>query len=178
MPIKFPCKICKRAVAENHKAVCCDVCNIWVLIKCNKINPQTYNLLKKEKLAWSCLGCCKYFFPYSYLTDIELLPTMQGKMIKYLATHQKCRIQESVLIDRLNNALNDSDLTHASSYYNIDGFNETLDPNIFNGLNLVHFNISSLSYNFDQLHTLLFNLKINFDILGITECRLRTGKNQ
>ena len=103
---------------------------------------------------------------------------MQGKKIKFLATRQKCRIQESVLIDRLNIALNDSDLTHASSYYNIEGFNEAFDPNIFNGLNLLHFSISSLSYNFDQLRTLNSNLKINIDILGITECRLRTGKNQ
>ena len=45
---------------------------------------------------------------------------MQGKKIEFLATHQKCQIQESVLTDRSNNALNDSDLTHASSYYNID----------------------------------------------------------
>ena len=54
--------------------------------------------------------------------------------------------------------------------------NETFDPSVFNGLNLLHFNISSLSYNVDQLHTLLSNLKINFDILGITESWLWTGK--
>ena len=176
MPIKFPCKICKRAVAENHKAVCCDVCNIWVHIKCNKINTQTYNLLKRETAAWSCIDCSKDFFPYSSLTDIELLSTKQGKKIKFLATRQKCRIQENVLTNRLNNTLNDSDLMHASSYYHIDEFNETFDPNVFNGLNVVHFNISSLSYDFDQLHTPLSNLKINFDILGVTESRLRIGK--
>ena len=44
-------------------------------------------------------------------------------------------------------------------------------------IEFLHFNISSLSYNFDQLHKLLSNLKIKFDILGITESRLRTGKN-
>ena len=103
---------------------------------------------------------------------------MQGKKIKFSATVQKCQIQESVLTDRLNNALNDSDLTHASSYYNIDEFNEKFGLNVCNGLNLLHFNISSLFYNFDQLHTLLSNLKINFDILGITESRLQTGNNQ
>ena len=120
MPIKFPCEICKRTVAENHKVVCCDVCNIWVHIKCNKINTQTYNLLKRETAAWSCIDCSKDFFPYSNLTDIELLSTMQGKKTKFLATRQKCRLQESVLADRLNNALNDSDLTHTtSSYYNM-----------------------------------------------------------
>ena len=119
MPIKFPRKTCKRAVAKNHKVVCCDVCNIWVHIKCNKTKTQTYNfynLLKRETATWSSIDCFKDFFPYSNLTDIELLSTMQGKKIKFLATRQKCRIQESVLTDRLNNALNDSDLTHVSSY--------------------------------------------------------------
>ena len=120
MPIKFPCKICKRAVAKNHKAVCSDVCNNWPHIKCTKINTQTYNLLKRETAAWSCIDCSKDFSPYSNLTDIELLSAMQSKKIEFLATRQKCQMQESVLTDRLNNALNDSDLTHASSYYNID----------------------------------------------------------
>ena len=34
-------------------------------------------------------------------------------------------------------------------------------------------NISSLSYNFDQLHTLLSEINISFDVTGITETRLR-----
>ena len=37
-------------------------------------------------------------------------------------------------------------------------------------------NISSLPYNFDQLGTLLTTLKLKFDILDITESRLKTGK--
>ena len=34
-------------------------------------------------------------------------------------------------------------------------------------------NISSLSYNFDQLHTLLSEINISFDVIGITETRLK-----
>ena len=34
-------------------------------------------------------------------------------------------------------------------------------------------NISSLSYNFEQFHALLSELGINFDIIGITETRLK-----
>ena len=37
-------------------------------------------------------------------------------------------------------------------------------------------NISSLPYNFHQLETLLKTLKVKFDILGINESRLKTGK--
>ena len=51
-----------------------------------------------------------------------------------------------------------------------------LGTNVFNALNTLHLNISSLPYNFDQLETLLTTLKVKFDILAITESRLKTGK--
>ena len=44
MAVKFPCKICKKPVAQNHKAIFWDICDTWVHIKCNKINNQTYNI--------------------------------------------------------------------------------------------------------------------------------------
>ena len=41
------------------------------------------------------------------------------------------------------------------------------------GTDFFHMNISSLTYNFDQLHALLSEISINFDIIGITESRLK-----
>ena len=69
MAVKFPCKICKKPVAQNHKAVFCDICDTWVHIKCNKINNQTYNILKKEKVSWSCIECSKDVIPFSKLNE-------------------------------------------------------------------------------------------------------------
>ena len=43
MPVKFPCKISEKVVAGNHN------------IKCNRINTQTYNILKKENASWNCI---------------------------------------------------------------------------------------------------------------------------
>ena len=57
MVIKFPCKICNKTVASNHHAVQCDKCHIWVHIKCNKINLQTYKFLQKSPSAWYCIKC-------------------------------------------------------------------------------------------------------------------------
>ena len=48
--------------------------------------------------------------------------------------------------------------------------------NSFNGTNLLHLNISSLPYNYKQLYTLLADIDINFDIIGITEIKMRTGQ--
>ena len=35
---KFPWIICSKSITKNHKAICYNLCDIWVLTKCNKIN--------------------------------------------------------------------------------------------------------------------------------------------
>ena len=57
MPTKYPCNICNNPVAKNHKAIQCDKCQLWVHIKCNKINVQTYNLLIEDESTWYCISC-------------------------------------------------------------------------------------------------------------------------
>ena len=44
-------------------------------------------------------------------------------------------------------------------------------------MNFFHLNISSLSYHFPEHETLLATLEIDFDIIGITESRLKSNKN-
>ena len=34
-------------------------------------------------------------------------------------------------------------------------------------------NISSLTYNFDEIHPLLSKINTKFDLIGMTECRLK-----
>ena len=62
MPIKYPCKSCDNPVAKNHKAVQCDMCQLWVHMKCNRINIQTYNMLKKMKQPGIVYLAQKTFF--------------------------------------------------------------------------------------------------------------------
>ena len=176
MLVKFSRKICKKPVAQNHKAVCCDVCDTWVHIKCNKINTQTYNILKKEKASWSCIECSKDVFPFSKLNETYFSATVAGKKLKFLTTRKKHNAQKEILVDRLNEALKTTNMENSSLYYNFDQFNEMFDTNGFNCFNTLHLNMSCLPYNFDQLETLLATLKVKFDILGIIESRLKTGK--
>ena len=35
---KFPCRICEKNVSDKDKAVQCDLCKLWVHIKCNNLN--------------------------------------------------------------------------------------------------------------------------------------------
>ena len=171
---KFPCKIYSKIVAKNHKPIiCCDLCHIWVHTKCNKINAATYDMLQNDETKWFCIEYSKEMFPLSSLNRVKFFSTTQGKKLKFLTKAKKQLTNEEKLINQLNNAMNSS---NPSTYYSIDKFSKCFQSNLFNGTKLLHLNISSLPYNYEQLHTLLVEININFDIIGITETRLRTGQ--
>ena len=62
-------------------------------------------------------------------------------------------------------------MPNSSTYFGIKEFNDAFESKMFTGLNLFQLNISFLTYNFDQLHTLLAGLDIKFSVLGITKTR-------
>ena len=83
MVIIFPRGICLKPVANNHQAIKCDKCNLWIHIKCNKINKQTYTYLQTDTSYWYCMTCTKEFLPFSDTNDEELMQTTIGKWIKF-----------------------------------------------------------------------------------------------
>ena len=133
-------------------------------------------MLQNDETKWFCIECSKEIFPFSSLNGVKFFSTTQGKKLKFLAKTKKQLTNEEKLINKLNDAMNTSDLTNPSSYYSTDKFNKSFKSNSFNETNLRHLNISSLRYNYEQLHTLLDDIDINFDIIDITETRLRTGQ--
>ena len=113
MVVKFPWKICNKAVAKNHHAVQCDHCQLWVHFRCNKINLQTYKFLQKSSFAWYCIKCFGRYYSFSTISDNELSQTSEGKKIKFkvltkkniLANHDLrvtfCKIQPTLDIQCL-----------------------------------------------------------------------------
>ena len=99
--------------------------------------------------------------------------TTLGEKITLLATKKRDLGSGNVLIDRTNNVLGDSDIPNSSTYFDIKEFNDAFDSKYFTRLNLFQLNIWFLTYNFDQLQTLLAGLDIKFNVLGITETRLK-----
>ena len=85
MTIKFPCSVCYKSVAKNHKAVKCSCCKKWIHIKCNHIDVNTYELLKISNDNWHCITCTKTIIPFSSLNDEHLQLTLQGKMFNITA---------------------------------------------------------------------------------------------
>ena len=103
---KFPCKISSKSVTKNHKAICCDLCDIWVHTKCNKINAATYNMLQDDESKWFCIECSEEFLPFSSVNRVEFFSTTQGKKIRFLTKTKNQLTNEEKLINQLNNAMN------------------------------------------------------------------------
>ena len=76
--VKYPCISCQKAVAKNHKAICCDSCNKWIHIKCNYIDKKTYINLQRSNSSWFCINCIKKIIPFSNLSDDELKKITEG----------------------------------------------------------------------------------------------------
>ena len=43
---KFPCRICTKNVHDKDKAVQCDLCELWIHIKCNNLNYLVTDIFK------------------------------------------------------------------------------------------------------------------------------------
>ena len=175
MVVKFPCKICNKAVANNHHAVQCDRCHLWVHIKCNRINLQTYKYLQKCSYAWYCPKCYESIIPFTTISNEELYQTNQGRKIKFTAVTKKASPNQD-LIDQFNDAMDDPmSGKFSTKYYEPHELTPLMETTI-NKLSFLHLNISSLCYHIEEPTTLLSEHKLTFDIIGISESRLKMNK--
>ena len=92
--------------------------------------------MKKEKASWSCIKCSKDVFPFSKSNETDFSTTIAGKKLKFITTSKKHNTQEEILVDRINEALNTTNMENSSSYCNFDQFNEMFATNGFNTLHL------------------------------------------
>ena len=165
MVVKYPCGIGDKAVKTNHKAIQCDLCNKWVHIKCNRIDPKSYLIVSKDE-CWYCLNCSKTFFPFSTITDLDLYNTLDGKNLNFNKANS---LSDNSNLKELFGDLNRlSDTSLDCKYLDIQEYNVISK----NHLSYLHLNISSLPYHIDDLRILLDSFLVLPDIIGITESNL------
>lgn len=161
MTIKFPCKVCKKSVNKNHKAVYCDLCNEWVHMKCSLLDDKTYKLLQNDSNPWFCLICNSSIFPFQ-----EESFGSQNSQSNLTKTQQE-------IIDKLNRAMDEEDNLLTCSYLLPDELNKS--NCMSNKTSIFHLNISSLPFHIEELSSFLQTNKLAPTILGITESRLKKG---
>ena len=85
------CGHCKRLVARNHRAFACDICNIWVHLKCTtftvKINKDVKN--GKQDVFFACDECkvsnlfCMNNFSFLYKSNFDKIEIVDCANSKY-----------------------------------------------------------------------------------------------
>ena len=176
MVVKFPCKICNRPVAKNHQSIQCDTCDTWVHRESNRINKQTHKLLQNEiNTKWFCIICTKEFLSFSNLNNEEFTHTVKDKKIKFTQVAEKQKSSKIKFFNKINTISENSGHGRMAEYWDPGETNEPEKSK--NSLNFLHLNISSLPYHLTELQALLSSTKINFDINGISESRIKQNKN-
>ena len=175
MPIRFPCGICLKSV--NNRQLQCDFCDSWVHLKCNELSNTDYKYLRQCSDTWFCIKCISENLPFH--STIPTQENLTNSRYKELFSHLNQRlssIQENE--ENENDDFDNFSIPFKCSYMDIAEFNNTFSPPDDN-FSLFHLNIASLSLNFDNLNSALCSLNQSFDVIGISETRIRntTGSN-
>ena len=188
--VAYPCSICSKNVNNNHLAIECINCNLWSHIKCNNVDRKQYrNYQLNPELTFYCMNCKEDIIPFMRLNDYEFDSvinngeTLSKNKIKFNNFTPSLSQQE--MFDKLNNeieeynirVMNDeieSDYSYplTCNYYGVDEFiNCKFNPS--KNFSVMHLNIHSIQLHIDELKSLLKMLDHTFDIIAISESKLK-----
>jgi exonuclease III len=188
----YPCSVCSKNVNSNHHAICCDICDQWVHIRCNLLEAKTYNQMKNDSeqdhpdKRFYCISCIQDNIPFTKLTDPDYYATVKkGVMIsdEVLENDQLSTLNCQKYIEELNsyisNSITQNDNEDDNSlppidckYYSVDDFTEAgfLDSKVES---VFHINIHSIEKHIEELRTYLMLIDFQFDVLAISESKLQ-----
>ncbi len=177
--LNFLCGICKNSVKHNQKLIFCDQYNNRIHIECNDISISEYKQLQNESdnIHWVCLYCTvlnnSAIFPFTLVPDSVFQETNDFEISSN--DHLACSSFE--ITSRLTNLPNLSDydidenikINLSSQYYSLQ---EMAALEVSNkDYAVLHMNIRSLSFHYEEFHAFLFSLKIDFQVIGLSKIR-------
>ena len=177
-PSSFPCGICSKTVGKRMKAVQCDLCNYWNHIKCDNVDNKTYESLKKSDQSQThfCKICKEEIFAFQTLSDEQYITSI----VKDININENLNLKTNptpalkVLINDLENHDNDEEsIAINCNYYD---FSTPIPNSKKNNNSMFHLNLASLGLHKEELVTSLSLLNFEFDVIAVTETKIRAGK--
>ena len=155
----------------QYKTICRKHCNQWVHIKCNNLNDLDYNILKSKHENWYCILCTPEILPFCQINEKMYIPKENlNKPSDALVNLMKLL---SWFI-RLTNDEKENQLNLPNcNYRDTDYFKNLTKDFKRKALSFFHMNVCSLTKYFDDFNILLSDLNVSFDILAITETRIK-----
>eukprot|EP00111_Clytia_hemisphaerica_P005667 TCONS_00016451-protein len=175
----YNCSICLKSVSNNCNCIQCDICDLWVhQKKCSGLSREEFQSFSENNNNdnWYCPRCINNALPLPPEESIQQ-PDAGGPSLNENLKSILSNLNDIVTgITTSDNDENFDDIQFQSntcSYTTCEEFNSLLSHKS-EGLSAFHLNISSISKHFDKLQTLLSQLNINFDFIGISESRNTT----
>ena len=194
------CPVCTKQCFNSQNQIQCSSCHCYVhhgnRLNCSGLTDAEFQLHVGDQFKpYDCDHCIsernsrnnRYnltCLPFTHESDINIFnaPTInQRPDVKSLSPEElrkfvsQCKsIQEHI---NLQSDVVEDDFFSTqvnSKYYDLKQFNK-LKPDISSSLSLMHVNIASLNLHIDDLKTVLARLNTNFDIIGISEHKIRSG---
>ena len=178
------CNICNKIVGINHNAIECEICNRWVHIKCNKFDKKEYELYKNDPARrFYCINCLYDALPLNNANDNEFKLTLQGikcpDVIEidnlFLSTYEMEKTLElNEAIENFHNVEDDEigSCSNKCKYFSAESFRD-LKIGENKNFSVLHLNIHSVEAHIDEFRTTLQLLNFKFDIICISESKIR-----
>ena len=196
----YICPVCSKFFySQSQNCIQCDTCRGWVhhdnRLKCSGLTDAEYEEhMKDEFKPYECDHCVavkiaeenksifvQLPFPVECEGNIFGKPTEKIKPdVSSLTPDQLKKFIKNcdAIQDQLDTEKDDDEKLVSTSvnskYYNINKFNKIrFDEKSKFGL--MHVNIASLNLHIDDLRSVLSRLKLDFDVIGISEHKIKRG---
>lgn len=180
------CDICPTCCKQvrNCKAIECDACFKWFHFRCTSLSAKQFNCIAVSNDMWLCQQCRIKTFPFSNIDCNDLNELTFNSITtclcsRYMCTHKINCLPRFSNITNLNTTEYDieSNVTPQVNfkYFTAHDFHSSniTDLSAKDSLSVLHSNIRSLSANHDRLVSMLCELNFPFDLIGLTETKIK-----
>ena len=192
MSAKVTYNTCHKSVSCRN-LIECSLCVTMVHLKCNNLNVVDEEILKTtgSDRFWICMFCSNNLFASATINDQYLYQTLCQSYNHYncnsdsYSTKACSTLKPRKNLGNLLMAFNNfstqenqgTENIFNCKYYNTEEVQSLNNLNHKDTFNLYHINICYLPKNIEKLEYLLDKTKIDFDVIGISESRIKKNKS-
>ena len=179
----YYCSVCHKSVSNNCNSIQCDICDLWVhQNKCSGLSREQFQSLSEANNNdnWYCPCCINNALPLPAEESTQEPDTVGpglNENLKSILSDLNDIVSGVTASDNDENFDEFQFQSNTCSYTTCDELNSLLSHKS-EGISAFHLNISSISKHFDKLQTLLSQLNINFNFIGISETRNTTNDEE
>ena len=117
----FPCSVCHKSIGDKENSIFCDLCKLWVHIKCNNLHYVDYQFLSGSNDPWYCLDCNSKVYAFDKLSKQNFMSFIRDKHTDFLKLDNMNSTSTLVLkqpanLSQLFNQFNNITENHAKKY--------------------------------------------------------------